>query len=443
MTSPKLQGAERPPTSILQLEMSVNTSDGQLLKNLEACKKLALPTLAQIAAHDRTLVICGSGPSLAKTCWKLPPNSNIMALNGAYKYLRKVGIQPDFFAMLDAREDNVNFLEEVEDSAVFYLASQVHPKCFKKLKGKQVTTFHLATPTTRLVFPEEPLYVGGGGTVGLTALALAIALGYRHVLLLGFDSSFQGQSRHVAPQPQNEGLSTLPIYVAHREYTTTHAMAAQVMDFFPFYAAIREVCPEFTIDLAGDGLFYDFVTANNNPPSRERELGKYAEAYLMEDYGMTQERYRAITAEVSQLQHCSSWLDVSCGRAETRDIARVFGIPWWGTETVEALTGGRVTRGVLPNIPMPTKGFDLVSLVEVIEHLLPEDLEPALRELERLARKHILISAAVRECWIGGVNLHPSAMPEEKWDSLFRSIWGDRVKRVGNFGGSPGWRIDL
>jgi uncharacterized Rossmann fold enzyme len=445
MHESQLQGAARPPTSILQLEMSVNTSDGQLIKNLEACKKLKLPTLSKQPVHEGTLYICGSGPSLARSYMDIPKDAEILALNGAYKWLGSKGIWPAYFAMLDARAENINFLEEdkLDGHTEFFLASQCHPKCFKALKEYTLSTFHLSTPTTQLVFPKEPLYVGGGGTVGLTALALAIALGYRHVVLLGYDSSFDGQARHVAHQPQNDKLNTLPIYIEDREYVTTHAMAAQAMDFFPFYNAIRAICPEFTIDLMGDGLFYDFVTTNNRAPTRERELSKYVTAYQLDDYGMTRERRDAIKREVSAIPEISHWLDVSCGRAETREIATELGIPWWGTETVPALVGGRVQLATLPHTGLQSKAYDLVSLIEVIEHLLPEDLEPALRELERLARKHILISAAIAECWIGGVNLHPSAMSEEKWGTLFRSIWGDRVQRVGDFGGSPGWRVDL
>lgn len=439
------KGAERPPTSILQLEMSVNTTDMELIKNLKACKKRKLPTIAQQEANPHTLYICGSGPSLAKTWPMIPVQAHLMALNGAAKWLHEKGVHIDFMAMLDARKENVNFFTEklLQTDINFLVASQCSSEVFKLFpKDALVSTFHLSTPTTRLVFPEQPLYVGGGGTIGLTAIALAIALGYRHVVLLGFDSSFAGDKKHVDFQPQNEGLNTLPIFIKDRVYLTTHAMAAQAMDFFPFYTAIKQICPDFIIDLMGDGLFYDFIVTNNHPTTRERELGKYAAAYQLDDYGMTKERYDAIEREVSPLQ-ISSWLDVSCGRAETREIARKLGIPWWGTETVPALTGGRVQLATLPCTGLQSKAYDLVSLIEVIEHLLPEDLEPALRELERLARKSILISAAVAESWIGGVNLHPSARPETEWDKLFRTRWGARVQRVGNFGGSPGWRIDL
>lgn len=439
-------GQSGPPRlALLQLEMKVNATDRVLLENLNFCKSLGIPSIEVMKENKETLFICGSGPSLRKTWGLIPKGSDCMALNGAYKFLRKQGVVPTYFAMLDARPVNVNFLEELHDDTTYLLASQCHPDIYTALNSKVVGVFHLGTPTTRKVFPNEDLYVGGGGTIGLTSIAIALALGYRSVILLGFDSSFDGESRHVSFQPQGANEEAIDTWVKDRKYMTTCAMAAQTMDFFPFYDAIRKDFPNFSIHVIGDGLFYDFVTTNNNPSTRERELSKYADAYKEEGYGMSQERYDGLDVLIRDLPRgLESYLDVSTGRGETMELARKHGFSYVrGTETVDALCSEDITKAVLPNIPHKTKSFDVVSLIEVIEHLIPDDLEVALHELTRLARKHILISAAVRDCYIGGVNLHPSARSVEKWEELFRSVWGDRVYRVGNLGGSPAWRVDL
>jgi hypothetical protein len=436
-------GGQVPPLSLLQLEMQVNASDRTLLSNLTHTASLGLPDLAQRPEHERVLAIVGSGPSLRETHGLIPPDCDVMALNGAYRFLCDRGRVATYFAMLDARACNTNFLEDPRQETAFLMASQCAPEVFRQLAEMRTEVFHLCTPTTRKVFPEQPLYLGGGGTIGLTAIALAIALGYRTVMLYGFDSSFAGDSKHAAFQPQNEGMNEIDVWVQDRQYRTTHAMAAQSMDFFPFYTAIRRQFPKFAIHLVGSGLFYDFVTTNNHPTTRERELSKYGEAYQQADYGMTTERRDGLDKLIGALP-CKSYLDVSTGRGETLAIARKHGYEVVkGTETVEALCNEHVTRAVLPNIPHPDKSFEVVSLVEVIEHLLPDDIRPALAELTRLASKHILISAAVQECWIGGVNLHPSAMPVEQWDELFHDVWGDKAYRVGQLGGSPVWRVDL
>lgn len=438
-------GTGQPALAILQLDMHVNVTDRQLRQNLEHVKALKLHELKLQDTHDRVLAIIGSGPSLRDTWAFIPPDCDVMALNGAYRFLRSKGRIAEYFAMLDARECNAEFLQSLDASTNVLLASQCHRSAFDMAYQCKAlcTVFHLATPTTRVVFPEKDLYVGGGGTIGLTALGLALALGYRKVILYGYDSSFDGEASHAQPQSQNANQTTIDVWVQDRKYTTSHAMAQQTMDFFPFYEAIKKVAPEFEIHLNGRGLFYDYIMTNNNPTTRERELAKYVEAYKHDDYGMTQERADGLREIVSQLSG-QSYLDVSTGRGELLEIAKDCGFAIVrGTETVPALCNERVTQAVLPSIPHGDQSFDVVSLIEVIEHLLPDDVRPALHELTRLARKHIVISAAVYPHWYGGVNLHPSARPEEDWQTLFTEVWGDKVRRVRNLGLSPCWRVDL
>ena len=436
-------GSDSPALSILQLEMQVNTTDRQLRSNLDYARSLHLSELPIMPAHPGTLAIVGSGPSLRETWRLIPPDCEVMALNGAYRFLKEQGRVPEYFAMIDARDVNTPFVQDADPQTVFLLASQCHPEVFRALEDHHVTLFHLGTPTTKQAFPEADPYIGGGGTVGLTALGLALARGYRAVILYGYDSSFEGDAHHMRPQSQNAGQTEIDIWVQERCYRTTQAMAAQTMDFFPFYDAIRKFAPDFSIQLVGRGLFYDFIATNNHPASRERELAKYIEAYKHDDYGMTQERRDGLDKLIGALP-CKSYLDVSTGRGETLELARKHGYEVVkGTETVPALCNEHVIQAALPKIPYPDQSFDVVSLIEVIEHLLPDDIRPALAELMRLARKHILISAAVQDCWIGGVNLHPSAMPVEQWDALFREMWGGKVYRVGHLGGSPAWRVDL
>ena len=424
--------------------MQVNTTDRQLRANLENSRTLGLPELSVMPAHPGALAIVGSGPSL-KDLWRcIPPDCEVMALNGAYRFLKEHGRTPEYFAMLDARECNVDFVKDADQETVFLLASQCHPRVFSELNEYPVTLFHLGTPTTRFTFPDVDPYVGGGGTIGLTALGLALALGYRTVILYGYDSSFEGDAHHVRPQSQNAGQNEIDIWVQDRHYRTSHAMAAQTMDFFPFYEAIKAFAPEFAIQLVGRGLFYDYITTNNQPATRDRELAKYVEAYRHDDYGMSDERRDGLNELVGELAGLDSYLDVSTGRGELLKLARQHGFTTVeGTETVPELCNEHVTRAILPSLPFPDASFDVVSLIEVIEHLLPDDIRPTLLELTRLARRHILISAAITPHWYGGVNLHPSARPEEAWNALFGEVWGHRVHRVRNLGSSPCWRVDF
>lgn len=440
-----------PTLGILNLEMLPNVSDTELLANLNAWKELKPVVLRQSPAHKGVLAIVGSGPSLRRTAPGIPHDCDVMALNGAYKYLVDHGRVPTYFAMLDARACNVNFLERPHnDTGAFLFASQTDPKVAQRVPPQKQFIFHLGTPTTQKVFPDAEFYLGGGGTIGLTALGLAYCLGYRTVILYGMDSSFEGDARHVLHQPQNDNMATIDVWVKDRKYTTTHAMASQVADFFAFRDALLKIAPEFQIHIIGSGLFYDFVTTNNNPTTRDRELAKYVEAYKHHEYGMSDGRKTALRgiveglAEQYRTRVTHSWLDVSTGRGELQKIARDADFsPVAGTETVDELCVGETVRALLPALPFPDSSYDVVSLIEVIEHLLPDDVLPSLHELTRVARSHILISAAVTPHWYGGVNLHPSARSEAEWYELFRSVWGDKITKVQNLGQSPCWLVTL
>lgn len=266
---------ETPALFPLKLEMRVNTADEQILSNLEYVKSRNLPELKLTESHAKTLAIVGGGPSLKGTWGLIPRDCDVMALNGAYKFLLSKGVRPAYFAMLDARECNSTFIEHVRGETAFLLASQCHPNVIDRIADDPVLggplIFHLATATSEAVFPSAALRIGGGGTIGLTALGIALALGYRKVLLYGYDSSFDGGATHAFSQPQNAGLNEIEVWVEDRKYITTHAMAAQTMDFFPFYEAIKKAAPDFEIQLIGSGLFYDYIVTSNKSVSINAE----------------------------------------------------------------------------------------------------------------------------------------------------------------------------
>jgi hypothetical protein len=428
---------------ILRVETTCNTSDRDLIRNLEATKARGA-NLVPFSSSPKSepLFICGSGPSLLeyfKQARPYAPQAKVMALNGAYKALIEAGYAPpDYYCQLDARGVNVNFLEFLGDrevSTTFLLASQCSPEMFKLTSGRDVQVFHLNTPTTHKVFPDEKVYFGGGSTVGLTAMGVAGFLGYRTLCLFGFDSSYARGKSHVVPQPQNEQQKTLDVWVHEREYLSTPTMAKQVEEFRPWLRALELVFPDIDVRLFGEGLFYDYIlTGQQGSVSRETEAAKYVEMYKDPSYRMPPHRAEAILNILRDLP-AGSLLDVGTGRGETLELARSCGFsPVAGTETVPELLQGPVVHGLLPNIPLPDRAADTVTCFEVIEHLLPVDVIPALRELERLADKRVVISAATRSDMRGGVELHPSWRTQREWEETFKFAWGTYadIRLLGN-----------
>lgn len=153
-------------------------------------------------------IIAGGGPSLEADLWRIAGHqkagAQVFAVNGTWRHLKDHGITPDYHVMHDGRAENLPF---VAPEGPVYYASQCHPSILDAA-GERLTCWHAATPLCRELVPGAPLMLSGGPTVGLNAIALAYALGYRKFQLYGFDSSYAQGQHHAYPQPLNDGEFT-------------------------------------------------------------------------------------------------------------------------------------------------------------------------------------------------------------------------------------------
>ncbi len=139
-----------------------------------------------------------------------------------------------------------------------------------------------------------------------------------------------------------------------------------------------------------------------------------------------------------------SLLDVGAGRGETLEAAAALGFaPLAGTEVVAALLGGVVIYGEAHALPFGDAAFDVVTCFDVMEHLLPADQTLALRELARVTRRELLVTAADYPHEWDGVELHVGRRDSDAWDALIRAHCPGRVERLGWCGSAEGWRVVL
>lgn len=198
---------------------------------------------------------------------------------------------------------------------------------------------------------------------------------------------------------------------------------------------------------------------------REHEIGRYVKAYRSDAYGMGRPRQKAVKKVLSELP-TGSVLDVGTGRGEALAFAHEHGHkPVVGTEVVpylctirsgedarlefarlNYLVDGEVYQAPAHQLPFNDASFDHVTCFDVLEHLIASDLEPVLRELRRVARKTITVSASERSSFYGspdGRDLHISARPRRKWLLMFRYAWGQSVREIGRAGASPLFQVGL
>lgn len=432
--------------------LACNTPDSRVIENITASRNRGLPFVTVAPVRERGLVIMASGPSLHTTYTDVPPDCDIMALNGAYPFLLERGIEPKYAVCLDPRPDNVNFFTDPSFKTYHLLASQCDPSVYDHLaeRGVETVSFYLDGHAHQAVFKtDEVTAMAAFPTVGLSALVLAVVLGYRKLHLYGYDSSFgPGKIKHARYQPQNEACDTTEIEFKGKWYTTTPAMAQQVSNFLFLSGMLHKHYEGMEINIKGHGLFYDYVTAAPEKSSRESELAKYTNLYDHDDYGMTEDRVKAVVKAIGPDEGETSLLDVGTGRGETLKIARALGYTdVTGTETVEKLLADDVIYAALPKLPFPDKYVDVVTSFEVMEHLWPFDVEVSLVEMARVARKRIIVSCCTLPHIMGGINLHPSARMDTEWvETIQRALPSAKVEYIGdasNCGVSPIFEIRL
>lgn len=181
---------------------------------------------------------------------------------------------------------------------------------------------------------------------------------------------------------------------------------------------------------------------------RHAEHVKYLRAYRNPSYAMGQDRMADAVTDLKALPTRGNYLDVACGRGEMlRHAERLGFAPVFGVEIVpDLIDGNRVGRGEAHALPCPDKCFDVVTLFDVIEHLPPGDDELACRELARVARAHVLLTANNHESRnLDGDVLHINIRPYEEWDRLFRAWFPGTVTHITGTRHyhSECWRVDL
>lgn len=180
---------------------------------------------------------------------------------------------------------------------------------------------------------------------------------------------------------------------------------------------------------------------------RATEHAKYVRAYQSEAYRMHGSRLAFAKADLAALPCRGSYLDVGCGRGTMLEEADRLGFhPVHGVEVVPALLSERVFMAEAYALPFDTGAFDVVTLFDVIEHLLPGDDALACAELLRVARRHLLVTANARSSTNHtGEELHINRRPHEEWDRVLREWFAGATVtwlRQDDFA-TQTWRIDL
>jgi len=427
-----------------------NTSDEQIFANIKANSAAYGDWLKQADAHDRTAVICGSGPSIAE-----PENiakiRNLYAsgaanyaLNGAAKFLNDIGILPDYQVLIDARQETASL---VGNAKTHLFASQVHPKCFDGLES--VKLWHLQVEGIDDYLPEcegDICFIGGAASVGNTATCLAYAMGFRNLVVFGLDSSNKpgsgafGQS-HVIHQSINDGEPMASVKFGGKDYICSLTMKLQAERFQETAKELKTLgC---SIAVHGYGLLPDMY---NSPHAVLSEYEKYKTMWNLPQYREYSpgEQIAGRIIDILQINGRDAVIDFGCGTGRAalairnatdceilaldfaensldREAGQRVGIYFKQQDLTKPLMNYGESESVLTTPTLYVSGCEKGYCTDVMEHIPPEQVDLVITNIMEAASKVVFqISLVPDVCGaLIGQDLHLSVHPAAWWHDTF------------------------
>lgn len=412
----------------MDIQILCNTNDETLFANIGENSRKHRSWIKMLEAHDGHAVIVGGGPSLQEHLPTIKKRKDlgqtIFALNGAAKFLNENGIIPEYQVILDARPDNIALIGSAKK---YLIASQCDPAIFKALGDPFV--WHPAIEDIEEHLPahdDDYALIGGGTTVGLSAMCLAYTLGYRKLHLFGYDSSHRATLGHAYKQPINATEPLCKVTLGGKTFTASLTMARQA-ELFP------EVCNNL-IDLGcivtvdSDGLIMEVMHQMRLASQPLTEEEKYRKMWEFDSYRTMSpgEGFAEEFVKVVKPHFLDIIADFGCGTG--RGGLAINRLTNCDVIFVDFADNCLDLRGQFPFVyadltqPMSMKvSADIGYCTDVMEHIEPEKVPDAIRNIMDCVDKCFFKIAMFHDNMgsLIGHPLHLSVFPVEWWEEQF------------------------
>lgn len=413
---------------VLPVLVVCNTSDETLHRNIARNAALPLPWVGMHAAHDGVAILCGGGPSLAEHIDAIKALQDaggaVFAMNGASAFLRSHGVRVSAQVLADAKPETSTLVDA--GISCIYVASQVDESTVDSAMGcGNVKLWHLGiSEEMDELFPDARrkaggyALIGGGASVGNSALCLAYVLGFRRFELFGYDSSHRGDASHAYDQPMNRFIPVADVEWAGKTYRASVAMKAQAEKFqITAQQLKREGC---TINVHGDGLL---PAMWNTPPSDLTECDKYRLMWSTDAYRHVSPGEHVVPVILAQLKPSGLVLDFGCGTGRAS-----LGLSRAGCDVLcidfadncrdeEAMYLPFLQWDLTRSLP-PHAKYGICT--DVMEHIQPELVETVVKNIMAAADNVFFQISTVPDVMgdIIGHDLHLTVQPHGWWAEL-------------------------
>lgn len=267
------------------------TPSTKQFENLKENIKLGLPRLKnqpefhKVKGFDVPIALVGGGPDLVNQLEELKKFRTIICAGSPHDFLIKNNIVPTYAVMCDPDSVGLNYFKIPHTETKYLLSSGCDPLIFKHFENYQRVLWHCHSDdylteefNMREVDPEYDA-IGGGCTVGLRSMSIALCLGYSNVHFFGYDSCLgsdkSGYAYDLSTQKEKDDLGQ--IYAVKKGFLdenkpgedTYYCLGyhiAQTEQFKDFWSTHHEyMVPTFH----GKGLLPDMI---NMIQKRDREM---------------------------------------------------------------------------------------------------------------------------------------------------------------------------
>lgn len=233
-----------------------------ILENMAHNIGLPHPRLQGLKPHKGHAVIAAGGPSLRHHMATLTnlahSGAQIFAVNEVNRYLLEQGIRPAYAVAAAPWEITTDCIFGGDPQLEYLISSACPPSTFDKIADGRTTIWHPLIGCGEdkvLTDLETASYtpIPGGPTVGLRALSVAVALGFRRLSLFGLDCVYSEQASHAYASVADSLPPGRQIVIecAGRCYTTTPELAGQIIAFADSYHELRRSGAELEAFCAG------------------------------------------------------------------------------------------------------------------------------------------------------------------------------------------------
>lgn len=245
----------------------INIEQARILDNVRKnCAKGYTQAMPHSRTNQEAMLLCG-GPSLndftddiiAKRAAGMP----LICTNGTYEWALSKGLKPSVMIVVDGRDFNARFVNEVVPTCRYLFASQCSPELFAKVPADQIVMWHSVLADEGFTDALDEIYgpsgwcpVPGGSTVTLRALCLLRMLGWWRFHVYGFDSCLRDDAHHAYQQDENGAEDIIDVTVGDRVFQCHPWMAGQAQEFQDI---VKRFDDEIALAVYGDGLIAHII----------------------------------------------------------------------------------------------------------------------------------------------------------------------------------------